>query len=61
MIAIDLSNQQALDVDPRAFNILERLEIQNVQERQLCSLSQRDRNYFRFFTRNCKIFVNILL
>ena len=40
MIVIDLSNQQALDADPRAFNILERLEIQNVQERQLCSLSQ---------------------
>ena len=62
MTAINLSKQQALDVDPRAiqqFNFTANLNrVENTKIYFILEGSKR--NYFGFFTRNCKSFVNLI-
>ena len=63
MTAIDLSKQQALDADPRAYQKLILQQIQTEQEIQKCSLllKKQKKNCFGLFKRNRKSFVNTIL
>ena len=61
MIAIGLSKQQALDVDPRAIqqiNFTENFDLAG--NTRIFLILEEAKEYHRLFTRNCKIFVNVL-
>ena len=61
MIAIGLSKQQALDADPRAIqqiNFTENFDLAG--NTRIFLILEEAKEYHRLFTRNCKIFVNVL-
>ena len=68
LISIDLSKQQVLDADPKAIqqmNFTGNLNHPNNQGQNIndntasFSLLKKQKNRFRFFTRNCKSIVNL--
>ena len=62
MIAIDLSKHQALNADPRAIqqvNFTANLDAAG-NTTMLSIIEEAKKNCLRFFTRNCKSFVNVL-
>ena len=62
MIAIDLSKQQALDVDPRAIQQIDfTVNLGRAGNTRIYFiLEEAKKNYSRLFTRNCKSIVNML-
>ena len=58
MIATNLNKQQAVDADPKAnqFYCKSRSRWKHKNVFQYCG---NQRNHFRFFTRNCKIILNV--
>ena len=66
VIVIDLSKQQALDVDPTGIEQinfaanLDRKHKYHKETEKSISLLKRQNKLFRLFTRNCKSFVNAI-
>ena len=59
MIPIDLSKQQAVPADPKKYNKL--ILLVNYIENTTMFFILGERNYFRFFTINCKSFMNVFI
>ena len=60
MIAIDLSNQQALDANPKAIQqITFTVNLNQAVNITMFSLLKKQKKHFRFFARNCKSITNL--
>ena len=61
MIPVDLSKQQALDVDPGANQQINfEVNLDKAGNTRIFFIFETIRNYYRIFTRNCKSIVNML-